>query len=398
MIAVLVTLGLVPFAVWVVLPAVADALMALSGRKVRRRPPERPQRLCFVIPAHDEELLIKRTIESLLRLDYPHELVHVVVIADNCSDGTAQAARIAGVEVLEREDAANRGKGHALAWAWQHLSEKDHDSFIIVDADTVVDRHLARDLAAIGDLRDIAVQCYDDMSNEDESPLTRMAGVLTRNRYRIAYPLKERAGLAAPLTGDGTALGWEVLRRSGLTTRTITEGWELYARYTLDGTPCEYLSSARIYAQEARSLQQSGTQRARWTAGRLAVLKMYLRPILVTPRIRLLQRLDLLAELSNLGPITRATIGVLGTALSLFAPMPWRLVLIACFAMGILQPLAYSAISLIRHEERGAALRAFTHLPRYVAWRLGVALGVAGMSGHKEWVRTARHQETPGTY
>ncbi len=270
---------LLPIALLVAAPAIADALMWITPDRRKRTPSSSPAlpRLLFVIPSHDEELLISRAVRSLRQLDYPADSFSILVVADNCSDGTAAAAAAEGAEVMERRSADLRGKGHALAWAWNRVSGREFDAFVIIDADTIVDAHLARSLAAVPDLRHGAAQCYDDMSNERESALTRMAGVLTRNRYGIAYPLKHRAGLMVPLTGDGSAIGWEVARRYGLGSETITEGWEFFARYTLDGVPCTYVGNARIYAQEARSMEQSGTQRARWTAGRLAVLRLYAR-------------------------------------------------------------------------------------------------------------------------
>src|SRR5437016_5923806 len=67
-------------------------------------------RFALLVPAHDEELLITRTVDSLLAVDYPRDLYRVHVIADNCSDETAARARAAGATVHERSDPARRGK------------------------------------------------------------------------------------------------------------------------------------------------------------------------------------------------------------------------------------------------------------------------------------------------
>lgn len=385
---------LAPLALWVALPALADFWMWLAGQ--RQGPGDAAQataRLCFVVPAHDEELLIRRTVGSLRAMAYPADHMAVVVVADNCTDGTARAARDAGARVLERTTSTLRGKGHALAWTWDQVRHEPFDALIIIDADTIVDAHLARDIGAVPRLRGSAVQVYDDMSNEGETAITRMAGILTRSRYGIAYALKARAGLAVPLTGDGSVIGWEVLERHGLETETITEGWELYVRYTLAGVPSRYLGGCRVYAQEARSLDQSGTQRARWTAGRLSVLRAWAGRILAAPGLSLLQRLDLVAELSNVGPVVRAAMAMAGMAAAQLAPSPLRLPLTVLFSLGIVQPAWYALVSLVRHEAPGAALRAFAYLPVYAAWRVGVGLRAFGMSGRKHWVRTARHEE-----
>src|SRR5258708_38764066 len=61
-------------------------------------------RFDVIVPAHDEELGIAATVESLLAVDYPAELRRVLVVADNCGDATAARARDAGAVGLARTD------------------------------------------------------------------------------------------------------------------------------------------------------------------------------------------------------------------------------------------------------------------------------------------------------
>ena len=79
------------------------------------------RRLDVLIPAHDEELLVGRCVASLLEQTYPRHLFRVLVIADNCSDGTAAVAALAGATAMVRDEPAARGKGHALRWAMDRL-------------------------------------------------------------------------------------------------------------------------------------------------------------------------------------------------------------------------------------------------------------------------------------
>ena len=69
-----------------------------------------------VIPAHNEEDVIKNLVDSLMQQKYPKELLDVYVIADNCTDNTARIARDAGAIVLERFDEEKKTKGYALQW------------------------------------------------------------------------------------------------------------------------------------------------------------------------------------------------------------------------------------------------------------------------------------------
>jgi glycosyltransferase involved in cell wall biosynthesis len=74
-------------------------------------------RFLVLIPAHNEEAGIDATLGSIDAIEYPGQLVSVVVVADNCTDDTAARAIAAGAEAMTRIDSERRGKGYALGWA-----------------------------------------------------------------------------------------------------------------------------------------------------------------------------------------------------------------------------------------------------------------------------------------
>ena len=76
--------------------------------------------IAVVVPAHNEELQIAATVRAILGSDYPPEQRRVLVIADNCTDRTAQAAQAAGALVFERSNLVERGKGQALDWFFRN--------------------------------------------------------------------------------------------------------------------------------------------------------------------------------------------------------------------------------------------------------------------------------------
>jgi cellulose synthase/poly-beta-1,6-N-acetylglucosamine synthase-like glycosyltransferase len=389
-------------ALYLALPVLSDAasLVASAGRR-RSRPPtgsgEMPS-LLFLVPAHDESLLIGRCVASLLQQDYPAERLAVVVVADNCSDDTAQIARRAGATVLERQTTDRRGKGHALGWALEQVDLAAADAIVIVDADTLLRPDFSRQLATVPELRRVAVQCYDGLSNEFENWLTTLSGFISRNRYEIALPLKQRAGLNVPLTGDGTVLGVDLLRRNGWNAESVTEGWELYARLTLAGERVLLARHAYLYAQEAHTLEQGRAQRTRWTSGRQDVLRTCWRGIVGHPRLSLHQKVDLVAELSSQGPVLQAVFGMCGLVLAtLLTSGPVRVGLVMLFGAPMAQQALYTSLSLVRHPRRAQALRAFGRLPFYVAWRSVLGFRVLFRRPAAVWAKTARHVERPET-
>ncbi len=120
----------------VALPAVVDliaAVVALRTGTVRKESgSSNHERIVFLVPAHNEELLIQRCVESLLGMRYPADRFRVLVVADNCTDSTASVAAACGAMVLERSSETARGKSFAIGWALGQLSLDEWDAIVTV--------------------------------------------------------------------------------------------------------------------------------------------------------------------------------------------------------------------------------------------------------------------------
>ena len=101
-----------------------------------------------IIPAHNEENVIEALIESLNKQDYPKDYYDIYVIADNCTDRTAEIARKCGAIVMERFDEEHKTKGYALQWFLSQKIEEDapYDAFCIFDADNIVDKNFIKNM------------------------------------------------------------------------------------------------------------------------------------------------------------------------------------------------------------------------------------------------------------
>jgi cellulose synthase/poly-beta-1,6-N-acetylglucosamine synthase-like glycosyltransferase len=374
------------------LPVASDilALTRVAFRRTRAPAPRTgaPSRLLFLIPAHDEESLITGCVQSVLAQRYPRDCVRVLVIADNCTDRTAELARAGGAECWERHDSTRRGKPHALAWTLERLDLASHDAVVILDADAVVDGQFAAELDRLAPLRAKAVECYDDVRNRDDSAITRMAAVLSTARIHGAYRLKSRAGLNVPV-GDGMCVGVDVLHRPWRAFG-LSEDWELYAMLTTDGVPIELASRAHLYADEARNLRQSRSQRHRWLAGRLDALFTLGPALLASSRIGWTQKLDTIAELSSPGPVVQFAACLLCASLVWLAGAPGATAIVIALAVSLMRPAAYTFIGLAYDPQPLRAAAAFGYLPVYAAWRLASALRTITLLGEREWVRTGR--------
>ncbi|MBP9201128.1 MAG: glycosyltransferase [Gemmatimonadales bacterium] len=376
------------------LPLLSELLAALRSLG-RTRPAaadgRRPPRLIFLVPAHNESTMIDGCARSLLALRGAPEDRRVVVIADNCSDDTAALARAAGAECWERDDPSRGGKPQALAWAIQRLDLAGWDAVVVIDADTEVDPGFVEAVAGAMPLEHRLVQSYFATLNEWDNWLTRLAGLLARCRYEVTYPLKARAGLNCPLTGNGMIIGARILEAEGWRHFSITENWEMYADFTARGVGIGYCRGALIRSHEVENLRQGGTQRRRWLAGRLQVLGEYAGRVLRSGKIGPLQKLDALTELAAPSPILHvlAVLGVAGAAFLLRAhPLARAALVLAPLSLG---PLALATVLVLaRHPEPGATVRALAMVPVYAAWRLVVAVGTLFRLRDRTWKKTER--------
>jgi cellulose synthase/poly-beta-1,6-N-acetylglucosamine synthase-like glycosyltransferase len=383
-------LGVVTAVLW--LPLLSE-LLCFVRRKASHRPPTIPSRaprLLFLVPAHNEELLITACVRSLLDVDYSAVDRRVIVVADNCTDATARLAREAGAECLERSDLVQPGKPRALAWALGQLELDSWDAIVVVDADSTVERGFARAVAAFAPLNDIVIQANFLVLNEWESWLTRLGGVLSRCRYEVTYPLKQRAGINCPMTGNGMVIGLGRPLRDGWKAFSITEDSELYATYTAAGIPIKHAANANLFSQEAVSLNQGTTQRRRWLAGRLWVIRQYGAAILTSQAIGWHQKLDVLVELGLSSPVLHLSAAVAIALLSVVIggpAAPW----IAAGALASLAGIAITTAVVIAHHPRPwATLAAFALLPWYALWRVLVLVRTLFTLRDTRWRRTRR--------
>jgi hypothetical protein len=325
-------------------------------------------------------------------MDYPSGSRRVVVIADNCVDSTEAEARAGGAECLVRQDPDVRGKPRAISWALDQVEELgEWDACVIIDADTTVEAGFARALARSGPLRTFAAQAYFDVLNPDATWLTRLGKVFATVRYEMLFPLKGRAGLNCPLTGNGMCIGIELLADTGWTAFSLTENWELFAQYTAQGTRIRYVPAARLFSDETTSMARGSTQRRRWLAGRLTILYRWLPRLIRSKRISTHQKLDAIAELSDPGPVLRGLVSA-GTAVACLLFVGGTLgFAMAGAAVASVGPLVVmTALSIRRQDDPRAALRAFMRLPAYAGWRLFTAITTVKTwrSGH--WEKTKR--------
>ncbi|HSY24506.1 MAG TPA: glycosyltransferase family 2 protein [Polyangiaceae bacterium] len=359
-------------------------------------------RFDVIVPAHNEELGIEATVKNLLAVDYPPSMRRVVVVADNCSDKTADRARAAGADVMERTDKVRRGKGYALAYAFERSigerGERAVDAVVVVDADTKVSSNLLRAFDARLRKGAQAAQAEYCVANPDASWRTRLMHIGFTLFHDVRSRARERLGLSAGLRGNGMAFSTAVLKEVPHEAFSIVEDVEYGIRLGLAGHRVHYAGHAKVYGEMVASEEGSRSQRSRWEGGRLALVRQHALPLLREAwRRKSVVLLDLAADLL-VPPLTYVVITTFGgTAVALawvalgggawWAAAPWLL------ASGLV--LVYVGRGLWLAGVGPRAVVDLAYAPVYMVWKVALAARTSAKQSapQAEWVRTAREGE-----
>jgi cellulose synthase/poly-beta-1,6-N-acetylglucosamine synthase-like glycosyltransferase len=354
--------------------------------------PARIRRFVILIPAHNEEQNLPRLLASTSSQDYPRERFRAVVVADNCTDRTAAACRGHDVEVLERDDPANRGKGHAIRWALERVGIERSDALVIVDGDSVIAPGFLRHLNLQMERGDRVIQCYNGVANPGESWFTRLMDVSRTLANEIVHPAKRKLGLSSHLMGNGMCFDVGVLKSTGWNALSVGEDWEYYAQLVMGGSYVGYSKGSRVYHQESANLRQASSQRMRWSSGRFAVLKRY-GPALVAHGLKThdLRCLDAAMPLVLPNPSLGINLTLLGFAAgALTARATGGTAIPVWFAALAVAQLVMLLAGVLHTEQRVASAASIVLAPLFLAWKMGIdVLSLFGI-GSQEWKHTHR--------
>ena len=251
--------------------------------KIKEKPlkEDKQHRFMTIIPAHNEEKVVANLVESLKKLDYPKDLYDIYVIADNCTDKTAEVAKKAGAIVYERFDEAHKTKGHALQWFLAQKIEENapYDAFCIFDADNIVDENFLKVMNKKLCQGEEVVQGYKDIKNPSDSWVSAGYAIFYWTMHRFYHLARYNIGLSPLMNGTGFMVKFDVIKPQGWNTKTLTEDIEFSLKRIIEGKKLGWARDAIVYDEQPVGFKQSWTQRSRWTVGHMQCLKEYTKPL-----------------------------------------------------------------------------------------------------------------------
>jgi cellulose synthase/poly-beta-1,6-N-acetylglucosamine synthase-like glycosyltransferase len=225
-------------------------------------------RLAVLVPARNESEGILATLESIQAQLRPQD--RVVVIADNCTDDTADIARAVGATVVERHDTARIGKGYALDFGLQSLKTSSPEVVIIVDADCQLSPGTLEQLTATSLASNRPVQALYLMTSPADATVNQKVAEFAWRVKNWVRPLGlHNFGLPCQLMGTGMAFPWKVIESADLANGSIVEDLKLGLDLAEANCAPVFCPSARVLSQFAATKRGEDTQRQRWEHGHI---------------------------------------------------------------------------------------------------------------------------------
>ena len=380
--------GLVLMAI--TLPLVLELLVVTvanllpSGERVALPGTSAPA-LAVIVPAHNEEFLVVRTVASLLTsIQAAHSGARILVVAHNCSDATADRARQAGAEVLVYNDPTAVGKGFALRHGFQTALDSGAEAVMVVDADSIVSVNTIGEVEAAFRSGARVLQCRYEMFSTTDRSSTRLAALAIRGFNVIRQRGRARLGLSAGILGNGFAIAQPVLEAIPYDAFSVVEDLEYHLHLVMAGERVRYIEAAHISADFPESKAGESVQRSRWEGGRMGTARVWALPLLgkvLSGKIRLLEPLCDLAGL----PLAYEVFAVLLTACVPLAWVRWYAAVSLCIILLHVLTAAWAGPDFL------GTLRLLALSPLYILRKLWMIPGVLrGSSAKAAWVRTER--------
>jgi len=378
-------------------PLFFDLALCLTGNLFKERAPragvERAIRLAVVVPAHDEEAMIARTVRSLQAASAE---TPIYVVAHNCTDGTVKAATEAGARVAELSNRKQRGKGAALRYGFAAALADGANAFLVVDADTVVSPNLIAETEAFLSHGAEATQCRYELElaagrlgDGGLHPMARLKALSFRGMNVLRARGRAGLGFSAGVFGNGFAVTAAAREKAPFDVNSIAEDVEYHTRLVNAGIPVAWVGNAYVHAHSPASGSAQATQEARWEGGRLRVASRATGSLSSALFHGKWRAMETLIDVWSL-PLSR---GIFALLLTMTLAVHWLHVFaLVCTAITLLYVLQAAMLG----DEPMRDLAALAAAPLYLLWKALITPLVLRQSRSRaEWARTKREVPQP---
>lgn len=249
-------------------------------KKPKKFKSTRKYKYAIIIPARNEEVVIGNLIDSIKYQRYPKELLDIYVIADNCTDKTADIAKSCGAYVYERFNQKKIGKGYALDEFFQYIDQQYgynyYDAYVFFDSDNILDENFIINMNAVFDNGYEIVTGYRNSKNFGASWVASSTGTWFLRDCVFMNKPRMILGTTSNVTGTGFMVSSDIIKENnGWKYHLLTEDIQFSIDMVLKGKKIGYAHNAIFYDEQPIKFRDSWKQRLRWVKGFYQVLGSY---------------------------------------------------------------------------------------------------------------------------
>ncbi|MCL2839335.1 MAG: glycosyltransferase [Defluviitaleaceae bacterium] len=233
-----------------------------------------------LIAARNESNVISQLITSIQGQSYPQDSITIFVIADNCTDNTADIARNAGAVVYERFNKNQVGKGYALNFLFGKIFEaypQNHfDGFFVFDADNLLDVNYISEMNKTFCDGHKIITSYRNTKNYADNWLSAGYSLWFLRESKYMNNPRMILGTGCAISGTGFLVSADIIiENGGWPFHLLTEDIEFSNHNAIEGNRIAYCKTAIFYDEQPTTFRQSWNQRMRWTKGFYQVFGKY---------------------------------------------------------------------------------------------------------------------------
>lgn len=233
-----------------------------------------------IIAARNEELVIGQLIKSIKNQNYPRELIDIFVVADNCTDDTARVAAKAGAVVRERFNKVQVGKGYALNYMMNIISNeyssRKYEGYFIFDADNLLEENYIAEMNMMFHQGYRVITSYRNSKNYDQNWISAGYGLWFMHEAEYLNLPRMALNLSCSISGTGFLVHANLIKENGgWTHHLLTEDIEFSVSQIINGEKIGYCRNAIFYDEQPETWIKSWHQRLRWARGFYQVIVKY---------------------------------------------------------------------------------------------------------------------------
>lgn len=249
-------------------------------KKLPRHKAGKFHKYAAIIAARNESKVIGELLESLKLQNYPSELLDIIVVADNCTDNTAEIAREHGAKVFERNNMRKVGKGYALNFVFKKVNTTTgldyYDGFLVFDADNVLDENYVQEMNNVFDGGYRVVTSYRNSKNYGANWISAGYALWFLRESKYLNGARMICKTSCAISGTGFLVSSEIIKNDeGWKYYLLTEDIEFTVDKIINDEVIGYCESAILYDEQPVNFSAAWHQRLRWARGFYQVVRHY---------------------------------------------------------------------------------------------------------------------------